>query len=58
MLPFFATIGAAAARIGSLPSLGWVLALIVIQLSVHLAVALAGCVSPHCQVAPVDMALA
>jgi len=42
MLPFFATIGAAAGSLSALPALGWTFAFIAVQLSVHVAVSLLG----------------
>ncbi len=42
MLPFFATIGAAAGSLSALPALGWTFAFIGVQLSVHVAVSIAG----------------
>ncbi len=42
MMLFFATIGAAAGSVRALAGCGWLLAFILVQLGIHLAVCLAG----------------
>ena len=47
MLPFFATIGAAAGSLDALPAIGWTFALITIQLTVSEARRSTGCSQQH-----------